>query len=462
MTPKLTFGIGLVAIVAVQETNAFVRGNYHPLQLSREPIGVCFASGDDDNSNTGAAAVGPKAQGRRRSSRSRTTTGPKSSTGPKSTGPQQRSATRRTRTSERPPPNPAAQQQQQQQQQSPPTPKEPFDGKVFVARQNPNTNAAKLDLRQALIQSKSSSGIRCVSECVECLPVGKEQTVPAVPSSGCFEYKSLDDLLPNSSRSSSSSAGTTTSTTDLEGFSLSSKFNADKDFRNDLRSAIRLDVFETTPFYANLPEKAKTVLLLPDSSLEGSWRIPEIVADNKNEENCNGGVVVVQQRMKHTTEVLNRALAEHFGGESGGFRFTGDDLFEALGNLCGNGASTHWIDIYGVQDRPVNHSWHLDAGRSPQNCRTLLWGFPPQDNYCGTGVFSHIVSLQDPFGSTVDIVDDSERSRMEPVLFEGTVEDEYIFRPLYEPGKELLMYRDIDVLHSAPDVAYRTSVMRFM
>jgi hypothetical protein len=52
---------------------------------------------------------------------------------------------------------------------------------------------------------------------------------------------------------------------------------------------------------------------------------------------------------------------------------------------------------------------------------------------------------------------------MQPVyLFDGTVEETHIVRPKYAPGRELLLYRDIDVLHSAPDIPYRTSVMRFM
>lgn len=260
-------------------------------------------------------------------------------------------------------------------------------------------------------------------------------------------------------------------------FSLSKKFNSDQAFRNNLRLAIRLDVFETTPFYAKLPEKAKSVLLLPDSSLEGSWRIPKNAetsetedGDHKSDGDDKNNPPV--RRMKYTTRVLNRALEEHYESVADGdasdhhrFRFTGDDLFEAIGSICGDGASTHWIDIYGVQDREINHSWHLDAGRSPKNCRTVLWGFPPENNYEGTGVFSHIVSLEDPFGSTLDIVEmeeDRERPRMEPVLFEGTPGEDFVFRPEYHAGKELLIYRDIDVLHSAPDVAYRTSVMRFM
>ena len=372
----------------------------------------------------------------------------------------------------------------------PPTPQEPFDGKLLTSRQTSNPEASKLDLRVSLDSQEQS--FRCVTPgIVQC-----QEEVHRPPSP--FIYKSLDDLL-------SWSLAKQGIIQDVPTISLSKIFNSNATFRTDLRNANRLDVFETTPFYANLPAKAKTVLLLPDSSLEGSWRkqIPEqqqeVAAEiskttktqgsekDNDPSNLNQTITSHQeedapsihtqvQRMKHTTRVLNRALREHAYANNtnndqpnedstNSFRFTGDDLFEAIGSICGDGASTHWIDIYGVQDRKVSHGWHLDAGRSPNNCQTVLWGFPPENHYRGTGVFSHIVSLQDPFGSTLGFETEEEgreRPRMEPVLFDGTPGEEYVFRPLYEEGKELLIYRDIDVLHSAPDVAYRSSVMRFM
>jgi hypothetical protein len=361
---------------------------------------------------------------------------------------------------------------------------------MFTGRQTSNSGAPRLDLRAAL--SSPASEFRCVTQSVRCFEEEesnrRRDLERPTANSSSFEYRSLDDLVTFAL----SKQGITVPPQNQKSFfSLSETFNSDQAFRNDLRSAIRLDVFETTPYYANLPEKAKKVLLLPDSSLEGSWRTQDKTEaatetedvendqnDKKNahDEEENRSV----QRMKHTTRVLNQALQEHYNSNkskntdddddeddvSHRFRFTGDDLFDAIGSICGEGASTHWIDIYGVQDRKLNHSWHLDAGRSPQNCKTVLWGFPPEDHYRGTGVFSHIVSLEDPFGSTLDIFEENEdqreRRRMKPILFEGTPGEDLVFRPLYEAGKELLIYRDIDVLHSAPDVAYRTSVMRFM
>eukprot|EP00536_Pseudo-nitzschia_multiseries_P018006 jgi/Psemu1/293296/fgenesh1_pg.2041_\ len=316
---------------------------------------------------------------------------------------------------------------------------------------------------------REESTLRCVTPGLVC-STDKVPEAPEAPSTDrpcCYEYRSLDDLLDAAKDSSSSSLSLP------EGFSLSELFNSDEVFRNDLRSAIRLDVFETTPFYANLPEKARTVLLLPDSSLEGSWRIPEATSinDNDNDDNSENNETATPNplRMKHTTRVLNAALEQHRSSSdrdeslssSSSSLLSGDDLFRAIGSLCGSGASTHWIDIHGVQDRAIPHSWHLDAGRSPDNCRTVLWGFPPENHYEGTGVFSHVVGLEEPFD---DLVGESilQHNRMEPVLFEGHPPQRCVVRPGYASGRELLLYRDVDVLHSAPDVAYRTSVMRFM
>ena len=88
---------------------------------------------------------------------------------------------------------------------------------------------------------------------------------------------------------------------------------------------------------------------------------------------------------------------------------------------------------------------------------TVLWGMPPEDNYEGCGVFSHVVPLENECRAP-----ETQPRSMEPVLFHGMIDEEHIVRPCFAPGRELLRYRDIDVLHSSPDVAYRASLMRFM
>jgi hypothetical protein len=234
-----------------------------------------------------------------------------------------------------------------------------------------------------------------------------------IPDGTHLMYFSLDELFPN--------------------LDLSQKFCTDGKFRNDLRDAMREDIFDSTPAYENMSEKARKILLLPDSSLQGSWR-------------CNQETL----RMKKLTAVLK----EHIGEQSP----TGDEFMEAIGSLCGSELSCHWIDIVGVMNRRIPHSWHQDTGRSRGgDTKTVLLGFPKEDNYTGVGVFSHAVKLK------YEKVSTKEHALDDPVVYSGLkVDDEYIVRPQFEQGKEIVVFRDIDVIHSSPDVAYRSSVMRFM
>ena len=277
-----------------------------------------------------------------------------------------------------------------------------FDGKTLTSVQTPNESASPLDLKSMLTSSNPPIRSMIPGD----LLFNDEVEYPA------FQFFSLDDLFGAH-------------------LGFSEKFNSDSRFRHELRMAIRQDIFSTTPFYANLSKKAARVLLLPDSSLEGSWLMPDTM-----------------DRMTRTTIMLRAGLGEKAP--------TGDEFFQAIGKLCGSKPSTHWIDIVGVQDRKISHSWHLDFGKSPENSRTVLLGFPPEDNYLGCGVFSHIVPLKQ------ECMAPKYYPRMEPVLFDGSVDEDYVVRPLYKAGRELISYRDIDVLHSAPDATYRTSVMRFM
>ncbi|OEU13152.1 hypothetical protein FRACYDRAFT_242903 [Fragilariopsis cylindrus CCMP1102] len=394
------------------------------------------STGDNDSSGGGGGggSVGPKADSanrRRRSSDRRPrgessssseTTASSTSRGPRDSPRPDRMA-RRRRTAVAAVTATVKREEEKSIQQ------QPFDGKKLSAAQLSNLDAPSFDLRSAMLSTSSSSSSSLNN-------IGNLHCV--TPGIRCYnEVENENHQQQNRVISS-----------------------------NDLRSAIRLDVFETTPFYANLPKKASSVLLLPDSSLEGSWRIPTMAGNPSSR----------IPRMKHTTRVLKEAFQqydEEFGGcSSSRIDFDGDDLFRRIGEICGNGASTHWIDIYGVQNKKINHSWHLDAGISPNDCQTVLWGFPPENDYHGTGVFSHIIPLDHEFNDIVNMNDDDNagventptraRHRMEPILYEGTVDEKYIVRPSYESGKELLIYRDVDVLHSAPDVTYRASVMRFM
>jgi hypothetical protein len=321
-----------------------------------------------------------------------------------------------------------------------------FDGKSLSSEQTPNEQEAPpFDLFANLENKKS---IRCMSDFENGQTLIQGNVVAT--QQRAFEFVSLDDLT------FSLGDGGQQPYYKLPGFSK--RFNSDAPFRRALRQAMRLDIYETTPQYANLSPKAKEMLLLPDSSLQGSWRRSSSTIPQQGE-----------IRMKRLTQVLHDAFAvkrDDDGDDSDdeSRRFccpTGDDLMQAIGDLCGPEPSTHFIDIVGVLDRRIPHSWHQDTGRSgattsSSSSKTVLWGFPAEDDYTGCGVFSHVVSLLHESQAP------ASHPNMQPILFDGKIDDSYIVRPCYGPGRELLLYRDVDVLHSSPDVTYRTSVMRFM
>lgn len=236
-------------------------------------------------------------------------------------------------------------------------------------------------------------------------------------------------------------------------FNFSTTFATSTTFREELRNSMREDIFDTTPTYHGMSEKARNVLLLPDSSLQGSWKCHQggwsrTLSNSSDDQDNEQQQAQSLPRMQRLTTVLKKHLGENAP--------TGDEFMDTIGSLCGNKPSTHWIDIVGVLTRRVPHSWHQDTGNSPDDSKTVLLGFPPSDNYEGVGVFSHVVKLKKEQWAS------EEHSPMEPVLYRQEIGDEYIVRPRYAKGRELIVYRDVDVLHSSPDVAHRASVMRFM
>ena len=274
-----------------------------------------------------------------------------------------------------------------------------------------------------------------------------------------YQYYSLNELFPTLPH-------------------LSELFSSSTAFRNDIRNAIRQDIFYSTPQYQNMSEKAQRILLLPDSSIQGTWKCDDD-RDRRGrilDPNTHTTIIPSERMMR-----LTATLQEYFGHH---INITGDVFMETIGALCHHGATnstphdpqqlqqrqqqSHWIDIVGIKNRRVTHSWHQDTGRSQwdshRKTRTVLWGFPCDDDYDGPGVFSHVIPLQ------------REQNAKEshplhvPILYDDAIVScskrqsiiEYIVRPTFRLGQEILVYSDTDVLHSAPDITYRTSCMRFM
>jgi hypothetical protein len=85
-------------------------------------------------------------------------------------------------------------------------------------------------------------------------------------------------------------------------------------------------------------------------------------------------------------------------------------------------------------------------------CHSLDWICP---SYSGEGVFSHVIELSHH-------MPEPETETPGPVIIDGRFPEEYILRPVYGKGREIIIYRDKDVLHSAPDVVNRDALWRFM
>jgi len=219
--------------------------------------------------------------------------------------------------------------------------------------------------------------------------------------------------------------------------------------------------------------------LAKNKPLIGYWK-----HDNDDSDSDLGATIRTSSiRMTNTTEILSRYLGPDAP--------TGDSFFEAIGSLCNSTqAPYHWTEVVGVaatqnskMGDKTEHAWHQDYGhledrRTPskedattirddgidshdsypyQSNTHVFLAFPFEDNYHGTGVFSHLIKLKHEQWA-------KPKGHLAPgksIFYTGIVPDQYIVRPRYVPGSELVVFRDIDVLHSTPDIQYRTSIMRF-
>ena len=203
------------------------------------------------------------------------------------------------------------------------------------------------------------------------------------------------------------------------GSGLDEAFHGSAAFRSALRRAAREDFVRPL----SLRETDKRRMVEDDAvSVQASWRTP------------------------NDFESISRLLV------SEGVRLTGQELVGRLASLCGSSDSVFgsWIDIVGVRGRPVAHSWHQDSGLD--QC-TVMVGFPPSDGFEGPGVFSHAVKLSHRLPPP---------TLPGPRLLEGGFAEELVVRPCFGRGREVMVYDDREVFHSAPDFARRESIWRLM
>ena len=218
----------------------------------------------------------------------------------------------------------------------------------------------------------------------------------------------------------------------LFGYDFSECFHNDDEFRNNIRNSARLDfsIQDNT-----LSDEKNARINDPRASIMSSWK------NNNN-------------NYKYLSKCFK---------DKGFERINGKDFIGNLTQFCENNnynnidddnhdnAFGSFMDIIGIKDRCLPHAWHQDSGL---NSYTVMLGFPTSSNYQGLGVFSHIVKLKERLPPP--------QQSAPRILDTDYFPEEVILKPIFKKGCEILVYRDSDVFHSAPDVTYRESVWRFM
>jgi hypothetical protein len=87
----------------------------------------------------------------------------------------------------------------------------------------------------------------------------------------------------------------------------------------------------------------------------------------------------------------------------------------------------------------------------------MLLGFPREDSYDECSVFSHAVKLER--------IQHARRGHppteliIHPTL---SLDEASMVMPRFVMGCKIVTFCNVDILHSSPDIAYWTSIMRFL
>eukprot|EP00966_Prymnesium_polylepis_P192833 4469453-Prymnesium_polylepis.1 len=157
---------------------------------------------------------------------------------------------------------------------------------------------------------------------------------------------------------------------------------------------------------------------------------------------------------EHLSEVLRATLG------SGGAAVTADDFVGAFATLCGEGRRGEFTAF--EDPPPVANAieWHQDWD-PPFQCMTVMLGFPLADNFEGIGILpevvrlSHQVSMEalqcEHYPITARINGRKDMFAAEVAAAEGLgVTNTHLVLSQFGRGRELLVYRDADVLHRSP------------
>ena len=214
-----------------------------------------------------------------------------------------------------------------------------------------------------------------------------------------------------------------------EQMDFSGLFNSNSAFRADIRQAARNDFFVQDDAISN---EANNLLKDPRSSMSSKWD------SNTNDYNS-------------LTKVFQKYNFPSY--------FTGKVFMSELTKLCPETPNrfNSWMDIIGVKKKAINHSFHQDSGLEQT---TVMIGFPPENDYEGLGVFSHAVKLSHRL--PIPPIELQNQPRLWSSISNDLFDEQYIVRPMYKEGKEIMTYDDRDIFHSAPDFAYRDSIWRIM
>jgi len=143
---------------------------------------------------------------------------------------------------------------------------------------------------------------------------------------------------------------------------------------------------------------------------------------------------------------------------------TADEFVDAFTALCGFDSCWGRFKSFERKPPPGALEWHQDwacaeLAYAYEKSRTVMFAFPARgsraSDHEGTGIFSELVRLTHEFSTeslkgTSDYLGlSTEEMDMKAAAALG-VSEEYVVRPVFRRGQEILVYKDAEHLHRSP------------